>query len=63
MVRSIRITFSIAIMIAIASLPLPDPPLLRMEENTGKITSQFPKEIMVFLASAKRGVGQGMNMF
>lgn len=34
-----------------------------MEGKREIITSEFPLEIMVFLAVAKRGVGQGINLF
>jgi len=34
-----------------------------MEGKQEKIPSEFPLEIMVFFAAAKRGVGQGINLF
>ena len=42
-------------------LPLPDPPLFRMEEYSGRITSQVAQETEVLFAFRKRGVGQGQS--
>lgn len=38
------------------------PPSYSCGGKTGKIPSLFPQEIMLFSASAKRGVGQGINV-
>ncbi len=55
--------FSIAIMCAIRSRPLADPPRIPVGVKFGNTPTTFPQETKVFLTCGKRGVGQGTFMF